>query len=124
MRQYQLSEPGQPEHVHVELAAGLGQRNVLDRAECAVSGVVDQYVDTPALGDDAGNQRGERRVVGDVETHRDDAVFRERRHEVDPPSYRVHTVTLGVQSAGDRRADTRRCSGDNGDFGAHGCSLG
>src|SRR4029077_18571724 len=101
-----------------------GQCDVFDRSECTVTGVVDQHVDASVLSDDASDQRGERSVVGDVESHGNDAILCQRGHQLDPARYRIDDVARSVQPAGDGRADTRRGSGDDGDWGGHEASTG
>ena len=67
----QLGEPGQAEHVDLELAPRLVDRDVLDRAVGAVAGVVHEYVDPALLVDDPLRRRLTIDVVvGDV--HRED----------------------------------------------------
>ena len=88
-RQHELREAGEPEHVDVELATGLLERNVFDRSVRAVPGVVHEQVDPAGLGEDAVDGRGHARVVGHIESEHADAMRLERGHP-------VHAASAGV----------------------------
>jgi hypothetical protein len=66
-RQGRLGDVHDPEQVGADLPAEVLQRDVLDRGQVSVSGVVDDDVEAPELAEPGGNRALRSGRVGDVE---------------------------------------------------------
>ena len=119
----QLAEPGQAEHVDLELAPGLVDRDVLDRAVRAVAGVVDEYVDPAGLADHPLDARHHRGVVGDVHGERVHAGRLQGGHPLEATRDGVHLEAGLVQTEGGLLADAAGSTGDECDASAHAVIL-
>ena len=114
--QDELDQPGGAEQVHVELAAGLVQRHVLDGSVGAVAGVVDQDVDAAGLGEDLLDAQRGRFLVGDVHGERSDAALAQVGHPVGAAGHAVDDETGVLETECGRFSDPGRGSGHEGDF--------
>ncbi|GAB2691330.1 hypothetical protein GCM10027194_27140 [Thalassiella azotivora] len=122
-RQDELGQPREADDVHLQLAAGLVHRHVLEGAVRTVARVVHEDVDPSVLGEHALDAGGHRRVVGDVESPDVHAEGGEGLHAVDAPGRGDDREPLVLQLDGGLLADARRGAGDEGDGGCgHGFS--
>jgi len=101
-------QPGQPEHVGVELAAHLGRRDLLDRARQLESCAVDQDVDLAAAGRDRLHGSDHRRVVGDVQRQHAYPRLSQPRQGARPAGRGVHHQAGLVQPQRGLPPDARR----------------
>ena len=116
VRQHELRQPGKAEDIDLQLPAGLLQRHVLDGAERAVTGVVDQHVDASLGLHDRGDTGRHRSLVGHVETQRDDAEGAKRFHPLDPAGGTVDAVAFAGQQHGGLIPDAAARAGEKDYF--------
>jgi len=114
-REHQLRQTRQAEHVHLELATRLLDRDVLEGTVRAVSGVVDEHVDASLLVHDPIDARLHRGVVGDVHLEHLAPGCREVRHPVHPTRSGVDHPAARDQREGGCVADSGGRAGDEDD---------
>jgi hypothetical protein len=115
--QHELAHAHEPEHVGLELAAHLVERNALDRARLAVAGVVDQRPDGALLGLHGLDRRAHRVVVGHVERQQPAAAVLQIGDRVGTPRAGVHDVAMVGEPQRGGTPDARRAAGDQDDGG-------
>lgn len=84
VRQDELRQPGQAEDINLQLPAGFFDGHVLDGAEGAVTGIVDQDVDPALRLQDGGDTGLHRSLVRHIQRQRHDAEFAQRLHPIHP----------------------------------------
>ena len=94
IRQNLLRHTRQAEDIDLELMFGIGHRHIFDCTEIAVSGIVDEYVDTPFAGDDLLDASRDRRFVGDVQLQCLHTIWRQFFYLLHSPCRAIHTVSL------------------------------
>lgn len=113
----------QAEHVGVEHGAYLAVVTLLHRCLVAITGVVDQHVDTAEAPDRSRHGRGDLRVVGDIQVQHQAAVAMALRQVGHPAlvACRQHGARAARQhTAGEFAAEAGGASGDEPDRGISG----
>jgi hypothetical protein len=107
------SAAGEEMHVHDRTQLLVG--GLLDRADLAAAGVVDEHIDAAEVANGLLDDLGVVPRVGDVQGHRAHARAAggdERAQRPEPPCSRDHRVARCQGGAGDRQAQARRRARD------------